>query len=77
MSNNLHKRQVYAGLFEIISDPKYYYRSMVGIEYSHLTNEGKDAIAEYMTVMAPHMLVKAKEEFDEKVKQKVWEELKK
>lgn len=75
--SNLHKRQVYAGLFEIINDPKYFYNSRVGSEYSHLTEEGQKAVLEYANLMGPLMMKKAAEEFDEKVKQKVWEELKK
>ena len=75
--SNLHKRQVYSGLFEIINDPKLYYNSRVGSDYSHLTDDGKHAIIEYVTLMAPYMMKKAAEEFDAKVKQHVWEEVKK
>lgn len=75
--SDLHKRQVYAGLFEIINDPKYFYNSRVGAEYSHLSELGEKAVLEYANTMGPLMMKKAKEEFDEKVKQQVWEELKK
>lgn len=74
---NLHKRQVYAGLFEIINDPKYFYNSKIGAEYSHLTDEGEKAVLEYANIIGPLMLKKALQEFEEKVKQKVWEDLKK
>lgn len=75
--SNLHKRQVYAGLFEIIKDDKYYYNSRIGSQYNHLTEAGKEAVVEYMNHMASVMLQKEKEEFEAKAKSMVWEELKK
>ena len=75
--SNLHKQQVYAGLFEIIKDDKYYYNSRINSDYNHLTDAGKEAVVEYVNHMASIMLKKEKEEFDKKVKEKVWEELKK
>lgn len=65
------------GLFEIIKDPKYYYASKVSSEYNHLTDLGKEALIEYVSGMAPYMLQQELREFEEKVKQKVWEDLKK
>lgn len=75
--SNLHKRQVYAGLFEIIKDDKYYYNSRVGMDYSHLTEAGKEAVVEYVNHIASIMLKKEKEEIEALAKKMVWEELKK
>ena len=59
--SNLHKRQVYVGLLEILKDNKYYYNSKVGIDYSHLTEDGKAVVLEYINEVAPYMLKKDKE----------------
>ena len=75
--SNLHKRQVYVGLLEILKDAKYYYTSRVGMDYCHLTEDGKAAVLEYITEVAPHMLKKDKEAIEALAKQMVWEELKK
>ena len=75
--SNLHNKQVYAGLFEIIKDDKYYYNSRINSNYNHLTEAGKEAVIEYVNHMASVMLIKEKEEFEAKAKSMVWEELKK
>ena len=75
--SNLHKKQVYAGLMEIIKDDKYYYQSRVDIDYNKFTDEGIKALTEYMQHMAPLMLKKEKQFIEALAKQMVWEELKK
>lgn len=75
--SNLHKRQVYVGLLEILKDSKYYYNSRVGMDYNHLTEDGKNAVIDYINQVAPHILKKDKEEFEALAKQLVWDELKK
>lgn len=75
--SNLHKKQIYAGLIEIIKDDKYYYNSRVGAEYNHLTESGKDAVIEYLEQVAPYMLKKEKQELELLARKITWEELKK
>ena len=75
--SNLHKRQVYVGLLEILKDPKYFYSSRVGVDYCHLTEEGKTAVIEYVSQMGPYMLKKDQEAIEALAKSMVWEELKK
>ena len=75
--SNLHKRQVYVGLLEILKDQKYYYTSRVGIDYCHLTEDGKTAVLEYITEVAPYMLKKDKETIEALAKSMLWDELKK
>jgi hypothetical protein len=74
---SIHKKQVYAGLLEILQDSKYYYNSSVGASYSHLTEDGKAALLDFIEHSAPRMLKKQKEEFELKAKEMVWDELKK
>lgn len=75
--SNLHKRQIYAGLMEIIKDSKYYYNSRIGPEYNKLTDDGMKAVIEYITQVAPYMLKKSEEELNMLAKQIIFDELKK
>ena len=75
--SNLLKRQVYAGIMEILNDKKYYYCSTVGPQFNHFTEEGNLAIIEYMQILAPAMLKKEEQEFTKLAKEMVWDELKK
>jgi hypothetical protein len=72
---SLHKKQLYAGLLEIVRDNKYYYYSPISKNYCKLTDEGKNAIIEYMEQMAPYMIEKEQQEFELRAKATVWNEL--
>lgn len=74
---SLLPEQVYAGLFEIIKNKQLYYHSTVGSEYCRLTEDGEKAVLEWVSIVAPHMLKLSDSEFDLKVKQLMWSELKK
>jgi len=76
MNHILHK-QIYAGIFEILKDKRCYYHSTVGRDYSHLTEEGKEALAKWFNLMAWEMLEVEKAELDARAKKLTWEELKK
>lgn len=77
LMSNLFKRQVYAGIMEIIKDQKYYYNSGIGSRYDHLTEDGTSKLKEFINIMAPHMLEIEKKELEELAKKLVVEELKK
>ena len=51
---------MFGGVKELMKDRHYYYHSTVGANYSHWTEEGKDALAEYMNLMV-HKLQEAEE----------------
>jgi hypothetical protein len=74
---NLIKRQVYSGILEIINDKQFYYHSNVSPEYCHFTDEGINALVEYMQIFAPIMLKKEKLELEKLAKDLVWKELNK
>lgn len=76
MTHILHK-QIYAGLFEVIKDNKMFYNSAVSRDYSHLTDEGKEAVIKWIETMGPAMLELEKQQLDARAKKLVWEELKK
>ena len=46
------KDLVYGGLEELMNNNRYYYHSSVGSAYSHLTEDGKLAVVEFMDLMA-------------------------
>lgn len=74
--SNLYKRQVYAGIMEILRDNKYYYRSIVGDNYSHFTDDGAQELIKFMNLMAPEMLRIEKQELDDRARELVTTALK-
>jgi len=75
--SNLHKHQIYSGLFEIVKNSKYYYNSGIGSKFNKLTPDGIRETIEYIEYMAPLMLEKDRMEQEALAKTFVWEELKK
>ena len=76
MSHDLFKRQIYAGLVEILHDKKYFYHSNFGDRHCKFTEEGEKALLEYFTMMGPWIYDKEKQELDKRAKALVVEELK-
>ena len=76
MNHILHK-QIYSGLMEIIKDKNCYYYSSVGKSYSHLTEEGKEAVVKWLELMAWEMIELEEKQLDARAKKLMWEELKK
>jgi hypothetical protein len=56
MDKGALKDFTYGALTELLHNRKYYYHSAVGPEYSHFTDEGKEALTEFMNIMAHKML---------------------
>ena len=54
------KDLIYGGISEILSNRNYYYHSSIGAEYSHFTDAGKAAMADYLNIMGAAM-IKAEE----------------
>ena len=74
--SNLYKRQVYAGIMEILRDNKYYYNSMMGYNYNHLTDAGRQELAKFIEIVAPEMLRLETEELDTRARDLVAKALK-
>ena len=51
MDKQAVKDLMFGGLNELMNNRRYYYHSTVGGSYSHWTDEGKEALMEYMNVM--------------------------
>ena len=62
MEKGALKHLIYGGIEEILRDRRYYYYSSVGENYSHWTEEGREAVAEFMANMA--YKIRAAEEAD-------------
>lgn len=69
--------QVYAGLFAILKDQRFYYHSAIGADYCRLTDAGKEEVIKWINMMGPQMYKLEQEELDARAKKLVWDELKK
>ena len=56
MEQDALKAFMYGGLNELIKDRRYYYRSTVGMSYSHWTDEGQTALSDFMGIIAYKMI---------------------
>jgi len=52
MKKDAVKDLMFGGVSELMRNPNYYYLSSVGSAYSYWTDEGKEALQEYMDLMA-------------------------
>lgn len=76
MSHEVFQKQIYVSLLEILKDEALYHQSRIDTKYNKFSEEGKEAILEYLVMMAPMILQKEKQELDKRAKQLVVEELK-
>jgi hypothetical protein len=56
METSAIKELMYGGVRELMNNRTYYYHSSVGQQYSHWTDEGQQALAEYMNIVGYKML---------------------
>jgi hypothetical protein len=76
MEKSAIKDLIYGGLEELINNRRYYYHSSVGSAYSHLTDEGKTAVVEFMDLMAFKIRDCEQADLDVRAKQQVLAALK-
>ena len=70
------KDLMFGGVMELSRNSRYYYHSTVGKTYCYWTEEGKQAISEFMQEMAPMMRLAEQQDLDERAKEMVLKELK-
>jgi len=68
MDKQTTKDVICGGLAELIDNPRYYYYSGVGQQYSHWTDEGQTSLLEYMEIMAWHLKEAEYTELDKRAK---------
>jgi hypothetical protein len=76
MDRRAIKDFAYGGIMELMRNRQYYYNSGVGSSYSHWTDEGKEVLIEYMTIVAGKMHDAEQAELDARAKELVLRELK-
>ena len=76
MQKGAIKDLIYGGIEEILNNRNYYYHSSVGAGYSHLTDEGKEAVAEFMNLMAWKIKEANEADLEKRAKQQVMDALK-
>jgi hypothetical protein len=77
MKKSAIKDLCYGGMLELLNNRHYYYHSSVGSAYSHLTEEGKEAVSEFMNMIAFKMKEAEDADLDQRAKQQVLDQLKK
>jgi hypothetical protein len=71
MEKSAIKDLVYGGLEELVNNRRYYYHSSVGGAYSHLTDDGKAAVVEFMDLMAFKIRETEQADLEARAKQQV------
>ena len=77
MEKSAIKDLAYGGLEEILNNNRYYYHSSVGASYSHLTDAGKQAVTEFMDMLAWKIKEANDHDLNERAKKQVLDQLKK
>jgi hypothetical protein len=65
------KELMYGGIKQLMSHREYYYNSTIGSEYSHFTDKGKEALAEFVNMIGHKMFEAEQQELDNRAKQLV------
>jgi hypothetical protein len=71
------KDLVYGGVSELMRNNRYYYRSSVGRGYSKWTEQGHEALLNFMSEITHHITECEDKELDKRAKDMVLAELKK
>ena len=76
MNKSAIKDLVYGGMTELMKNKTYYYHSSVGANYGHWTEHGKEALTEFMNLVAGKMYEAEQADLDSRAKQQVLDQLK-
>jgi hypothetical protein len=71
MDKGAIKELMYGGVQELMRNRKYYYHSTVGVNYSHWTEEGVKALADYMNLIGWKMLEAEEADLRQRAKEMV------
>jgi hypothetical protein len=76
MNKTAVKDCIFGGLMELNRNHRFYYHSSVGSNYSHWTEDGKEAVLEFLAEMGPLMRAAEEQDLDIRAKEMVLKELK-
>ena len=76
MQKGAIKDLIYGGIEEILNNRNYYYHSTVGAPYSHLTEDGRAAVLEFVELMSFKIKEANEVDLNHRAKQQVLETLK-
>jgi hypothetical protein len=76
MDKQAVKELMYGGVAELMRNRHYFYHSTIGTSYSHWTEEGHKALAEYMIIIGQKMLESEEAELNQRAKDLVMKGLK-
>jgi hypothetical protein len=76
MNKGALKDFLYGGLLEIMNNRQYYYKSSSGQDYSHFTEEGEQALVEYMNLVSWKMIETENDELNARSKEIILKTLK-
>ena len=76
MDKGAIKDLIYGGLEEILNNKNYYYFSGISRDYNRFTDEGKEAVAEFIDLMAHKIKEAEAADLDKRSKEMVLKELK-
>lgn len=76
MDRQAIKDLMFGGITELMNNRNYFYWSSVGSNYSHFTDEGRQALAEFMEMIGPKMKEAEEKSLDKRAKDLVLKELK-
>lgn len=77
MEKQAIKDLIYGAINEMMQNRRYYYRSSVGRDYCHWTDEGKEAMNSFMRDITQYIVDAENADLDRRAKAIVWSELKK
>lgn len=76
LAQDAHKDTVYGALKEFTRNPKLWRSSDVGREYCHLTQDGREVIADMMQDLLRTVDVLERKALEQRAREVVWDELK-
>jgi acid stress-induced BolA-like protein IbaG/YrbA len=76
IKRSMHKDMVYGSLMELVKNQRVWHESSVSPEYSHLTEDGKNAIIHVVEEMFRGMQTIQRQEIKEEAKRQTLEALK-
>lgn len=76
MDKKAVKDLMFGGINELMRDRRFYYHSGVGQAYSYWTDEGKEALVEYMNVMGWKLKEAEEADLNKRAKQQTLDALK-